>query len=129
LLLLALPAWTVPALQQAFSGLPQEHYGPWSRWLFAFASHLRQWGILLPLILIAATAGALYRLPRGHGHWRDTMDRYGTWRLYRQVQALRLIALMAILLQPGIGQSSQLRPVVSLFLPGARPWLAQHLRQ
>src|SRR5690606_36124276 len=58
---------------------------------------------------------------------RRRLDRYGPWRLYRQVQALRLLALVSILLQPGAGASTQLRPVILLFLEDASPWLGEHL--
>ncbi|MFV0284009.1 MAG: hypothetical protein ACK5JE_09490 [Castellaniella sp.] len=127
LLLLALPQWTVPALRQAFQGLPAAYLGAWSQALFASADWLRAWGLWLPTGIVVLLAGGLYALPRWHGPLRDRLDRFGPWRLYRQVQALRLLALVSILLQPGAGGSTQLRPVILLFLEDAGPWLGAHL--
>lgn len=127
LLLLALPHWTVPALQQAFQGLPAAYLGGWSGALFAGAEWLRVWGVWLPVGIAAALAAGLYTLPHGRGSLRRFLDRYGPWRLYRQVQALRLLALVSILLLPGAGASTQLRPVILLLLEDASPWLGGHL--
>ncbi|MDY0308510.1 MAG: pilus assembly protein [Castellaniella sp.] len=127
LLLLALPQWTVPALRQSFQGLPPAYLGDWSRALFAGADWLRIWGAWLPAGMAALLAAGLYSLPRWRGSLRQRLDRFGPWRLYRQVQALRLLALISILLQPGHGGSTQLRPVVLLFLEDAAPWLGDHL--
>lgn len=128
-LMLAVPTWTVPALLQAFQGLPVEFHGTWTRALFAFAQGLRDWGFCLPLGVVSALALGLLMLPRACGPWRRRLDRVGPWRLYRQVQALRLLALVSILLQPGAGSSSQLRPVMLLFLESATPWLGAYLRR
>ncbi|CAM5204294.1 General secretion pathway protein OS=Castellaniella defragrans OX=75697 GN=HNR28_001960 PE=4 SV=1 [Castellaniella defragrans] len=127
LLWLALPVWTVPALQQAFQGLPADYHGPWARALFACARFLRDWGVMLPLSAGVAFAWGICALPRTRGPVRRLLDRGGPWRLYRQVQALRLLALMSILLQADAGRSIQLRPVAVLFLHQASPWLAGHL--
>lgn len=129
LLVLALPAWTVPALQQAFQGLPPEYLGGQARALFSVADWLRDWGLVLPASVAAAAGWLVWTLPRGRGGWRRHLDRHGPWKLYRQVQALRLLALVAILLQPGAGGSHQLRPVVVLFLDQASPWLSMYLRR
>ncbi|MGB6006834.1 hypothetical protein [Castellaniella sp.] len=128
-LLLAVPAWTAPALQQAFQGLPAAFHGEWTRALFAFARGLRTWGVFVPLGAALALTAGLLTLPRACGPWRRKLDRIGPWRLYRQVQALRLLALVSILLQPGMGSSSQLRPVMLLFLESANPWLRTYLRR
>ena len=129
LLLLAVPAWTAPALQQAFQGLPAAFHGDWTRALFAFAQALRAWGFCVPLAVTIILAAGFLTLPRACGPWRRRLDRIGPWRLYRQVQALRLLALVSILLQPGTGSSSRLRPVMLLFLECANPWMQSYLRR
>ncbi|WP_417251192.1 hypothetical protein [Castellaniella sp.] len=127
-LMLALPTWTVPALQQAFQGLPPAYHGAWAQRLFTFAGYLRVWGGGLPILTVALLSGGLFSLPRTSGYGRRLLDRFGPWRLYRNVQALRLLALITILLQPGTGHSTQLRPVIVLLFESASPWLAAHLR-
>ncbi|WP_322994618.1 pilus assembly protein [Castellaniella sp.] len=127
-LVLALPAWTVPSLQQAFQGLPDLFYGPWARSLFASAKALDTWGVGIPLVALAAVLCGALTLPRTYGPWRQLLDRFGPWRLYRQIQALRMMALVSILLRPGAGGATQLRAVLVLLLQHASPWLAAHLR-
>lgn len=129
LLLLALPQWTTPALRQAFQGLPAAYLGDWARSLFACADWLRAWGAWPPAAMCALLAAGLHALPRWRGPLRRRLDRHGPWRLYRQVQALRLLALVSILLQQGTGGSNQLRPVILLFLEDADPWLGDHLER
>lgn len=127
-LMLAVPLWTAPALQQAFQGLPPAYYGSRAQALFAAAQVLRLWGFALPLGVLLGLAALLCALPRARGRWRRRLDRLGPWRLYRQVQALRFVALMAMLLQEGGGHSTQVRPVLVLLHEDAQPWLAAHLR-
>lgn len=128
-LMLALPAWTVPALRQAFQGLPPAYHGAWSQNLFAFAALLHVWGVWVPAATVCVLSCGVLSLSRTSGPLRRLLDQWGPWRLYRNVQALRLLALITILLQPGPGHSSQLRPVIILLFDTARPWLAAHLRR
>ncbi|HEX7386155.1 MAG TPA: hypothetical protein VF285_02630 [Castellaniella sp.] len=127
LLWMALPLWTVPALEQAFQGLPEAYQGDWTHALFSVARFLRDWGFVGPLAACAALSATWYALPRAQGPFRRVLDRYGPWRLYRQVQALRAVALIGILLQVESGRSIQLRSVVVLFVQQASPWLASYL--
>lgn len=129
LLALALPLWTVPSLQHAFEGLPTAYQGAWARALFGFAGYVRRWGPIVPLCVVLLVGGNLFALSRSHGPWRRRLDRFGPWRLYRQVQGLRVLALASILLQSGPEGSSQLGPVVRILLDDAKPWLAAHLRR
>lgn len=129
MLLFVLPWWTVPALKQSFSGLPDAYLGSWAGSLFTIADFLQQWIFLLPLLIVVPIAALVFSLPRANGPIRKQLDKFGIWRLYRQVQALRFLSLIAIILQPGTGYSSQLRPVVSLFYEGSKPWLQQHIQE
>jgi type II secretory pathway component PulF len=117
----------VPALEQSFQGLPPEYLGAWTRTLFTCARFLREWGLLLPMSVVVAAVAAWGALPRSCGRLRRLLDHVGPWKLYRQVQALRVLALVAILLQSNSGGSIQLRSVVVLFLQQASPWLRAHL--
>ncbi len=128
-LLVAVPWWTVPSLQQAFNGMPQEYLGSTASSLFAFAALLKSWWIVLVMCLVVALAMGFYSLPRSHGAGRKFLDHYGPWRLYRQVYCMRLLALISILLQPGVGASKQLRAAVEVFYAEANPWLASYLLQ
>ncbi|WP_414245394.1 pilus assembly protein [Castellaniella hirudinis] len=125
----AVPVWTIPSLQQAFQGLPEAFYGPYARALFAGARLAGAWGAVLPVAALGAVAATIALLPKACGPGRQVLDRFGPWRLYRQIQALRLMALIAIVLQPGPGGAAQLRAVLVLLMQRASPWMAAHLRR
>lgn len=127
LLALALPAYTVPGLARAFQGLPPEFYGPQARALFAFSDWLAAYGVLLPVGMTVLSIVTIWSLPRTAGVWRRFLDRHGIWRLYRQIQALRILALLEILLQADSGASTQLRTAVEMLCDGAQPWARRHL--
>ena len=127
LLALALPAFTVPGLARAFQGLPPAFHGPYARALFAFSDWLAAYGVLLPAGAAIVSFLAIWSLPRGVGAWRRPLDRHGIWRLYRQVQGLRILALLEILLDAGPGASTQLRTAIGMLRDGAQPWAGLHL--
>lgn len=127
-LCLLMPWWTIPALQHSFSGMPDAYLGEWSKSLFSFAELIKNWGILFVLLLGLAIFLFLYSLPRHTGQVRMQLDKFGIWRLYRQINALRFLSLCSILLQPSVGFSTQLKPVVSTFLESSNRWLTFHIQ-
>lgn len=127
-LLIALPWWTVPALEQTFSGIPENYLGAWAKNLFYFASFIKTWALILLILVALLIFGFIYSLPRLTGHLRLHLDKFGLWRLYRQINALRFLSLSTILLQPNIGISTQLRPVIAVFNETSSPWLAWHIQ-
>lgn len=125
--LLALPMLTVPGLIRAFQGLPEVYYGPVARRLF----DLSQWVAMSWPVLVALFACAMYALlwslPNTSGPVRQYLDCHGIWRLYRYVQAQRLLALLGILLDAGSMASTQLRPALFVLEDGASAWVRHHL--
>lgn len=128
-LVLSVPWWTVPALQKSFNGLPENYLGIWALSLFESAAFIKIWA--LPLIIALSVLPVLffYSLPRYTGRIRKSLDKFGLWRLYRQINALRFLSLSSILLQPNVGVSTQLRPVIAVFLESSNPWLSQHIQE
>lgn len=125
--LLALPLLTVPGLMRAFQGLPEAYYGSVARNLFMLSQWVAVgWPALAALVLLTVCA-LFWSLPNTCGRLRQRLDRYGFWRLYRQVQALRLLALLGILLDTGPSASTQLRTALLLLGDGASAWLRHHL--
>lgn len=126
--LLALPMLTVPGLMRAFHGLPEAYYGPTARNLFALSRWVAvSWPILAALALVVVFA-LFWALPNTCGRLRQRLDRHGFWRLYRHVQALRLLALLGILLDAGSSASTQLRTAIFLLEDGASVWARRHLQ-
>lgn len=125
--LLAVPGFTVPRLRDSFAVLPIEYHGSAIRSLFQLAGTVEQaW----PLMLSGLVA-VLWLVPlsfaRYAGRLRKPMDAFGPWRVYRQIQALRFLALLAVALGRGEHGATRLRMALSVQLPGASPWLSAHV--
>lgn len=125
--LLALPMMTVPALMRAFQGMPDAYYGLIARRLFGLADWVESgWPIVL--VLVCAVLGLLlWSLPNTYGPVRRVLDRHGLWRLYRHVHAMRLLALLGILLGERETVSTQLRTALLQLEDGASPWARHHV--
>lgn len=125
----SIPVLTADHLQRVFSEVPPEHYGPWSRALFLASDWLK---ILWPLLLcltIGALTTLVWSLRRWHGTARDCVDQWGVWRLYRVVQAVRFLSLLAVLLKPRGNTSARLREALLIQQRGAWPWLNHHIEK
>lgn len=125
--LLAVPAFTVPRLRETFSGIPVDYYGSSVRSLFDFADAVGQSWALVAGIVIAAPWLFAVSLGRYTGHGRRLLDTIGPWRVYRQVQCLRFLGLLAVALGRDEHGTTRLRMALSLQLAGAVPWLAGHV--
>ncbi|MBV6271586.1 hypothetical protein KVP09_01455 [Alcaligenaceae bacterium CGII-47] len=126
--LLVLPVFTVPGLMRAFQGLPQAYYGPMARHLFTLSHWVAMsWPVLVALVLLTVFF-LFWSLPNTCGRLRQSLDGHGLWRLYRHVQALRMLALLGILLDAGASASTQLRPALLLLEEGASAWVRRHVQ-
>ena len=123
----SIPVLTADHLERVFSEVPPEHYGPWSRALFAVSEWLK---LLWPVLLFLAISGVTV-LAWSLRHWcgaaRSLADQWGIWRLYRVVQAVRFLSLLAVLLKPRGNASARLREALLIQQRGALPWLNHHL--
>lgn len=124
---LSVPWFTVPRLQETFSMIPPEYHGRSARSLFEFAELVGRTWPLLAVCLIAATCGLVWSFERYAGRFRKLIDAFGPWRIYRQVQALRFLTLLAVALGKDEHGTTRLRMALSLQLAGATPWLAWHV--
>jgi len=126
-MLLAVPFHTVVRLRQAFAAVPPDQYGPLARGLFGFGEVLRfAWPAALAAGL-AACALAAWSLPRHTGALRARLDGRLVWRLYRDLQAMRFLAMLSILVRQRGNTGIRLREAIAMQLRGAGPWLAGHL--
>lgn len=125
--LLAVPWLTLPRLRDVFAIIPPEYHGGAIRSLSELADLV---GTNAPwaLPLLALSAGLLpLSFGRYVGRARKPLDAFGPWQVYRQVQALRFLALLAVALGRGEHGATRLRMALSLQLAGAPPWLASHV--
>jgi len=125
----SIPIFTADHLARVFSEVPPELYEPWSRALFATSERLK---LLWPLLLFLAVGGvttAIWSLRHWCGAARSFADQWGIWRLYRVVQAVRFLSLLAVLLKPRGNTSARLREALLIQQRGALPWLNHHLEK
>lgn len=126
--LVALPMMTVPALMRAFHGVPDTYYGPIARRLFGLAGWVESGWPVVAVLLCTVFGLLLWSLPNTCGPLRRMLDRHGLWRLYRHVHAMRLLAMLGILLGEDRAMSTQLRTALILLEDGASPWARHHVR-
>ncbi len=126
-LLCAIPYFSVPRLQQVFQAVPAEDYGRLTRALFALAQGLRQWLVLWLVLLLGLAWLSLWSLPQYTGALRARLDRWLLWRLYRDFQAIRFLALLAVLVRQHGAADTRLRRALAVQARHAAPWLHGHL--
>ncbi|MEI2416106.1 hypothetical protein V8Z80_07960 [Orrella sp. JC864] len=122
--LAAVPYYTAPRLRQAFQGLAPEHYGPGARLFHDFAQALQQGWPWLALGIALAVAAGLASLPRYTGRLRPWLDRLPPWSVYRDFQALRFLALLALLLRRQGHRVMALGEALARIAGGSAPWMA-----
>ncbi len=126
---LLIPFFTANQLARAFSSLPAEYYGPLAQSFFDTASILsRTWWLFL-LLIGAAVWACFWSLPHFVGRLRHRLDQWALWRLYRIVQSVRFLSLLAILLRPRGNVGARLREALLVLHVGSNPWLGRHIDQ
>lgn len=126
--LLALPWFTVPRLEESFAAIPSEYHGNAIRGLLNLAGTVEQGWPWMLLTLIAAVWLVPLSFAGYAGRFRPLLDGIGPWRIYRQIHAMRFLALLAVALGQDEHGATRLRRAVSLQSAGASPWLNTHIR-
>ncbi len=124
---LLIPFFTAERLSLAFASLPKEYFGPVTQSLFRTSDWLRQFWWFAAALVLASVWGALWSLPNLIGPLRAWLDRWGIWRLYRVVQAVRFLSLLAVLLQPRGNISARLKEALLIQHAGATAWMSMHV--
>lgn len=122
-----IPFFTAQRLAQAFSALPAEYFGPVTLSLFRTSDWLNDYWSLLVIFIISGLWACMWSLPNLNGSLRVFLDRWGIWRLYRIVQAVRFLSLLAVLLQPRGNVGARLREALRIQRSGASPWMSLHV--
>ena len=127
LLLMAVPVYTVPQLLRTFGEVPEAYYGSMTRALLGLADAVRSGGPVL-LVMTACLGWTMHWSLRNlTGPIRTWLDEIGIWRLYRDFQAMRFLAMLAVLIKPGGHAVPRLRDAVRQLLGVGSPWHAWHL--
>jgi len=122
-----LPAAITPELRQSFHDVPADLYGVVTRTLFAYSDFIGAHGLLLALTGMGLIAAFAWSLPHWCGTWRDRFDRFGLYALYRNLNAIRFLVTLAILVQPRrAAHTIGFRDALRLLGEQATPWQARH---
>jgi len=124
---LLIPFFTAPRLAQAFISLPAQYYGPVTQSLFGASDWLRQYWWMATVLVLALIWAVLWSLPNLVGPLRRRLDRWSIWRLYRVVQAVRFLSLLAVLLQPRGNISARLKEALLIQQTGTTVWMSVHM--
>jgi len=126
-MVLTVPLFTVPRLQEAFYMVTPVFYGGLTRSLIGFADFVRGFWLFALVLFIGAAGLFLWSLPNLAGPVRQYLEKYTFWRIYRCVNALRFLAVLAIVLTHESAGSTQLRAALSMQKAGASPWQNWHI--
>lgn len=127
-MLLLMPWFTVPQLQNTFHAVPEEYYGVFTRWLFSWSELSRRYGVVLLLSITVLMFTVVLSLSSYQGRWRRFLDRLEPWQSYKSLQGLRFLGLLSLLLN---NSSRQLRLAYALQLMQRSPnkWLRHYLQR
>lgn len=126
-MMLAVPMFTVPRLQNVFGMLPVEYYGHATRELFGLAVWVERWWPWVASLTLAIMSLLAWTFPNLVGAPRRWLDHVLFWRLYRCVAAVRILSVLHVVLVRNDASSTQLRTAIGLLCRGASRWNAWHL--
>jgi type II secretory pathway component PulF len=123
------PQFTLPHLLKAFSVVPIEYFGGATLALKDWVDWLQRFGWLGAVILMAFILLIWYSFGQIKHSWRYCIDSVGIWRLYRDVQSIHFLSVIAMLLSAGMQRGVSLRDVLLQQYDDANPWLQGHLER
>lgn len=125
--LFVMPLWTMPRLMSAFANVPPEYHGPALQGLIAWVHTVQFYWLVLLLAVVLAGMTLWWSLIWLVGPARAVLDRFGIWRLYRDLNAMRFLTGSATLLNALSPSGVSLRTVLTTQQHHASPWLSHHL--
>jgi hypothetical protein len=126
--MVALPYVTAPMIVDTLPAVPRAYLSASTHAFFDLAEWIRQKGIRL--WFGALVVGIAFKLSFSYldGPIRRFLDRWGPYRLYRDVQGIGVISTAATAVKPRTGKTMQLREAIELQFDGASRWLTGRLQ-
>src|SRR5690606_9858587 len=87
------PGFTVPRLLQTFSSVPAAYHGRLTQELLRCAELIQSHWLFMAVLAAGSGGLILWSLSNASGPLRRKLDRHAVWRIYRYIQALRLLSL------------------------------------
>ena len=126
--IMAMPFFTHDRLFMAFSMVPSEYYGPWTIRFDQLSQLLRSYwchALVVSSICLGFTGWSVENYV---GPFRSVLDRWFIWKLYRSLQAMRFLSLLAVLIQPQGSELARLRHALVVMSDNRCAWLDHHLQ-
>jgi len=124
-----LPVYTSARLLKAFAMVPATQYGMATRAMMSWVNVVSfWWWLLLALVLIAAV-WVRWSLPNWVSDMRTRFDSFGIWRVWKETQAVEVLALTAALIQTLGRQGASLRSIIQMQAGLANPYRQSHLQR
>lgn len=118
---------TVPRLLVTFASVPPSLWSFSTRALVAF-SDLLVYALPASLLLICLGGLAVtICLPRWVSRWRHRLDTWPVFKLYRDLQAIRFLSSLVLLVHNRQGLDVRLREALMTLSLASTPWMQSHL--
>ena len=122
-LVFAMPVFTVPKIEEAFTMLPPDQYPAPAANLFAFSAFVSKYWMGISAGLATFAGSCWYSLSHLTGRPRDFLNRYGViWGMYRDFQSIRFLSGLASIVRKRGNGSNLLREAIEMQSAGASPW-------
>ncbi|WP_157793043.1 hypothetical protein [Bordetella genomosp. 8] len=126
--MVVMPYYTGPELLAAFPAIPTDLYGPFSRLFFGSATWIAANAPAIWLTTIGSSILFALSFPHFDGRVRRWLDRWGPYRLYRDIQAIAVVSTAANAVKRRSGVAVPLRDALQSQRAGAPRWLGQRLQ-
>lgn len=127
--IMTIPFFSYERLLNAFASLPPAYYGEATRKFFSFAMFLQGGWFLLVCAIGIALALLKWSFVNYVGVGRQHLDNWGFWRLYRNMHAMRFLALLAVHLDPHSGHHIRLKYALNALQDTNNRWLEAHIQK
>jgi type II secretory pathway component PulF len=122
-----IPLFLMPFLQQSFSFIPLDLYGPKGNAMLALSSAIRNWWPVLGFLLLAVPSMFFFSLSRWTGPVRRKWDQHFLpYRLYRDARAAEFLATLSALLERRGNVQLTLREGIEVIRTRSTPWMLHH---
>lgn len=121
------PYLTAPMLLDALPDTPSTYFSPGTQAFFGLAQWIRDNGIRVWALTLAMPIALQLSFPYLDGRIRRSLDGWGPYRLYRDIQAIGVISTAATAVKPRVGKTMQLREAIEMQMSGASRWLTRRL--
>ena len=123
----AMPTFFLPTIQESFSFVPLELWGPKGKAMLSFAEFLKSYSVVCLIGIVAFISWVSWSLANYTGPGRAWLDRKAPlYTLYRDFMSATFIATLASMLKKRGNVSMNLREAIEVIKEASNPWMSWH---